>query len=102
MSGKHNRPGRWALRDSRWPALRLQALRRDDFACVKCGARGRLEVDHIERVEKRPDLAFELSNTQTLCAYHHNEKTRRELGQSPPNPELKKWRQLLTQMDRNC
>jgi 5-methylcytosine-specific restriction endonuclease McrA len=90
-----NRPGRWALRDPRWPALRLQALRRDGFRCVQCGARGRLEVDHIERVDKRPDLAFELSNTQSLCGTCHNAKTRRELGQSPPDPERKKWRRLL-------
>jgi 5-methylcytosine-specific restriction endonuclease McrA len=90
-----NRPGRWALRDPRWPALRLQALRRDGWACVKCGARGRLEVDHIERVDKRPDLAFELSNTQSLCGTCHNAKTRRELGQAPPDPERRKWRRLL-------
>jgi len=94
------RPGRWALRDPRWPALRLKVLRRDNWQCAKCGARGRLEVDHIERVEKRPDLAFEEANLQTLCGFHHNEKTRAELGQSPPDPERKKWRALLAKGTR--
>lgn len=90
-----NRPGRWALLDKRWPALRLQALRRDSFQCVKCGNRGRLEVDHIEAVRNRPDLAFSLDNLQTLCGSCHNSKTRLERGLPPADPERRKWRALL-------
>ena len=90
-----NRPGRWALRDPRWPALRLQALRRDGWACVKCGARGRLEVDHVQPVRDRPDLAFDESNLQTLCRTHHTLKTRAELGMGEPDPERQKWREVL-------
>lgn len=42
------------------------AKRRDGFRCVKCGQRIRLEVDHVLPVRDRPDLAFDLSNLQTL------------------------------------
>jgi 5-methylcytosine-specific restriction endonuclease McrA len=90
-----SRPGRWALRDPRWPALRLQALRRDGWRCVKCGSRVRLEVDHILPVRDRPDLAFELSNVQTLCNVHHAEKTRTETNAPQRSPEQEKWRALL-------
>ena len=89
------RPGRWAIQDRRWPALRLQALRRDGWQCVKCGKRGRLEIDHIEPVRDRPDLAFCLSNLQTLCGVCHATKTRGETNAPQPNPERKKWQELL-------
>ncbi len=67
-----------------WPALRLAAKRRDGWACVKCGSRVRLEVDHVQPVERRPDLALALDNLQTLCAECHIEKTRREAGAIDP------------------
>ena len=35
--------------------------------CDKCGARHRLQVDHIQPKRKRPDLACEPSNFQLLC-----------------------------------
>jgi 5-methylcytosine-specific restriction endonuclease McrA len=92
------KPSRYANRDRRWPALRLQALRRDDFKCVKCGTRGRLEVDHIQPVAERPDLAFELSNVQSLCPWCHVVKTRKEMGLPEPNPERKKWKLLVANM----
>ena len=84
------KPGRWALRDRRWPALRLQALRRDGWKCVQCGSRHRLEVDHVLPVRDHPDRAFDLSNLQVLCATHHTEKTLHDIGRAP-NPERQKW-----------
>lgn len=90
-----HRPSAYAQNDKRWPPIRLAAKRRDGWQCVKCGSRHRLEVDHVASVRDRPDLAFTLSNAQTLCATCHNAKTRAELGQSLPNPELAKWRRLL-------
>ena len=82
-------------RSRRWQGLRLEALRRDDFACVRCGARGRLEVDHREPVRTRPDLAFDLLNLQTLCGHCHASKTRAEVGHAPLPPARKAWRDLL-------
>jgi 5-methylcytosine-specific restriction endonuclease McrA len=83
------------LTDRRWPALRLQALRRDGWRCVQCGRRHRLEVDHIEPVAKRPDLAFCLDNLQTLCGPHHATKTAIDTGRRKLTPEAEKWRALL-------
>lgn len=88
-------PNQFAQRDKRWRALRFQALRRDNWQCVQCGSKHRLEVDHIQAVRFRPDLAFSLDNLQVLCASCHTRKTRIELGQSVPNPERIKWLKLL-------
>lgn len=95
------RYGTWVYRDKRWSALRFKAKRRDGFACVKCGARGRLEVDHIKPVRDRPELAFEISNLQSLCGQCHGRKTRVEVGHPELSPERLKWRNLLRDMQRN-
>lgn len=95
------RHGTWVYRDRRWPALRTAAKRRDGFQCVKCGARGRLEVDHIEPVRDAPEKAFNLENLQTLCGRCHGVKTRQEVGMKPLSPERQKWRDLLREMQRN-
>jgi 5-methylcytosine-specific restriction endonuclease McrA len=83
------------LSDPRWPALRLQALRRDGFACVECGARGRLEVDPIKRVRDAPELRFELTNLQSLCGRCHSRKTHLEVGLPQLSPERRAWRDAV-------
>lgn len=93
--GIDRRPGRWALKDPRWPVVRIQALRRDGWQCVICGSRRKLEVDHIEAVRNRADIAFDLGNLQTLCSKHHAEKTQAEMGHGQSDPERKKWGDLL-------
>ncbi|MBT8474849.1 MAG: HNH endonuclease [Rhodobacteraceae bacterium] len=101
MGMRFQRHGRWVYRDKRWPALRIAAKRRDGFKCVQCGARHRLEVDHIEPVRTHPELSFELTNLQTLCGKCHASKTRIECGHVPLSPERQKWRDLLRDMQRN-
>ena len=86
------------IRSRRWRALRLEALRRDGFGCIQCGARGRLEVDHIQPVRTRPDLAYSLENLQTLCPRCHSRKTRIEVGMGKPNPERDKWKKSIDRM----
>jgi 5-methylcytosine-specific restriction endonuclease McrA len=88
-------------RTRRWKALRLQALRRDGWACVQCGARTGLEVDHIEPVRAAPERAFDLDNLQTLCGRCHARKTRLEVGHPPLSPERRKWRDLLRDMQHD-
>ena len=88
-------------RGPRWKALRMQALERDDWKCVQCGARRRLECDHIEPVRDRPDLAYSLANLQILCGRCHARKTRLEVGHKPLSPERQKWREMLRTMQRN-
>lgn len=60
----------------RWRELRARAIARDRSRCVvsrllggKCS--GLLHVHHIEPVEERPDLAWDLDNLATACASHH-------------------------------
>ncbi|WP_170337755.1 HNH endonuclease [Ruegeria arenilitoris] len=54
-----------------WKRARRQALERDGWACVLCGAsvrgKGRARVDHIHKVEGAPHLALEVGNMRTLC-----------------------------------
>lgn len=85
-------------RSRRWPALRQLALRRDGFACRCCGARGRLEVDHVEPVRTAPERAFDLTNLQCLCAACHTRKTRIECGHAPPSPAKLAWRNAVAEM----
>ncbi|MEY8840016.1 HNH endonuclease [Cribrihabitans sp. XS_ASV171] len=88
-------------RGPRWKALRMQALDRDGWQCVECGERRRLEIDHVEPVRHRPDLAFTLSNLQTLCGRCHSRKTRIEIGLGRPDPKREAWKQLVRDTGRN-
>lgn len=87
-------------RTRRWKALRLEVLRRDGFQCRQCGARGRLEVDHIAPVRDRPDLAYALDNLQSLCPSCHARKTRVEIGLGPRNQDREKWREAVREIAR--
>ncbi|MGW6597900.1 HNH endonuclease [Streptomyces sp. NPDC055036] len=62
------------LRPSSWTRrVRPGALVRDGFACVRCGAREDLEVDHIVPIARGG--TWTLDNAQTLCKGCHSEKT---------------------------
>lgn len=98
MGLRYDRPSRRVQKSKRWPALRLQALRRDDWRCVQCGRRGRLEVDHILPVRDAPELGFALSNLQTLCPSCHGRKTRLEMGFDPLSPARLKWRDAVAEL----
>ena len=97
---EHMRHSAKVTRGPRWKALRMQALDRDDWQCVQCGERRRLEIDHIEAVRTRPDLAYSLSNIQVLCGRCHARKTRLEVGHKPLPPKRQEWRNLLRDMQR--
>ncbi|WMS43439.1 HNH endonuclease signature motif containing protein [Acuticoccus sp. MNP-M23] len=88
-------------RGARWAALRLQVLRRDGFKCRACGARARLEIDHIKPVRTDPQLAWDASNLQPLCPGCHTRKTNLEQGRSAPNPDRLAWAALLRE-DVKC
>lgn len=70
-----------------WKAIRLLALKRDDYKCVKCGISvdgyKRSRVDHILELKARPDLALTLSNLQSLCPSCDNNKHAAKLGHKP-------------------
>jgi 5-methylcytosine-specific restriction endonuclease McrA len=94
--------GAAVYRSQRWAALRQQAKRRDGFVCVKCGARGRLEVDHVKPVRTHPELSFTLENLMTLCPSCHARKTAIEVGFAPLDPERQRWRDLLNERKTNA
>lgn len=96
---KYRRHSASVIRTRRWKALRLEALRRDGWACVSCGARGRLEVDHVKPVRDAPELSFDLGNLQCLCPSCHTRKTRIECGHTAPSPGRLKWRALVSELE---
>jgi 5-methylcytosine-specific restriction endonuclease McrA len=100
MVRRHARHSAHVLRDRRWPALRQATLRRDDYQCRSCGARGRLEVDHVRPVREAPELAFDLGNLQCLCGSCHARKTRGEVGLPPLDPERARWRKAVASLTR--
>ena len=94
MGMKYPRHGASIYRTARWKAVRKLAKDRDDWRCVECGARGRLEVDHIIAI-RDGGAPFDLNNLQTLCIVHHARKTRLEMGFPDKSPERKEWDKLL-------
>jgi 5-methylcytosine-specific restriction protein A len=90
-------PGAAAVyRDPRWAVVRLEAKRRDGWKCVKCDARGKLEVDHIKPLRTNMELAFDLANLQSMCPSCHSKKTRIEIGLGREDPEREKWKKYMT------
>lgn len=56
--------------------IRPRALARDGFACVHCGAREALEVDHVIPIAQGG--TWTLDNAQTLCKPCHVVKTAKD------------------------
>ncbi|GLI93947.1 phage major capsid protein [Methylocystis echinoides] len=92
--------GRPFYTSKRWARVRFLALRRDGFACVKCGSRTRLEIDHIEAIRKAPERAFDLDNLQTLCRDCHAAKTDKELGHAPTQAK-RAWQSAVAELARS-
>lgn len=59
-----------------WLVAREQALARDCGRCSVARLLGghcsdRLDVHHLQTVEERPDLVYDLDNLLTVCSRHH-------------------------------
>lgn len=86
-------------RGARWATLRAAVLERDGYACRACGTkRGRLEIDHLQPVRDRPDLAYAPDNLQALCTACHTRKTRIECGHPAPDPARQKWQDAVADL----
>ena len=81
-------------RTARWKRLRREILRRDNYKCVKCGAAGMLECDHIQPV-RNGGAEYDPANLQMLCKQCHSTKTRAEVFGGKIDPEKQKWSRLL-------
>lgn len=87
------------LKTRRWKVLRQLILERDGWACVDCGTRrGRLEIDHVQPVRTRPDLAFDPANLAARCPACHARKTRIECGWKPTDPARLDWRKAVADL----
>lgn len=87
----------------RWQVLRHAIMERDDWKCRCCGARGRLEIDHIRPVRLAPDRAYDPANLQALCGPCHTRKTRIECGHPAPirSPEQDAWAEAVANLATN-
>lgn len=59
-----------------WLVVREQALARDGNRCSVARLIGgdcstRLDVHHLQPIEERPDLVYDLDNLLTVCSSHH-------------------------------
>ncbi len=65
---------------SSWDNLRKLILKRDAHLCQACKKQGKFtratHVDHI--IPKSKGGTDSMRNLQSLCEYHHNQKTARE------------------------
>jgi 5-methylcytosine-specific restriction protein A len=101
MGLEHHRHSKRVTRTRQWQVLRMAVLERDGWACVDCGARRRLEVDHIRPVRTHPELSYSLANCATRCRVCHARKTRVEIGHKPTSPARQEWRDLVQDMHPN-
>ncbi|WP_334061372.1 HNH endonuclease [Limimaricola cinnabarinus] len=100
---EYHRHSRRVTSTRRWKVLRHVILERDGWKCRCCGARGRLEIDHIQAVRIAPERAFDPSNLQALCGPCHTRKTRIECGHPAPirSPERDAWAQAVADLATN-
>ena len=78
----------------KWVGVRALVLDRDGWACVKCGRKGRLEVDHIVSLAHGGDL-YGMENLQTLDRECHFAKTELERKEDTESDETKEWREFM-------
>lgn len=63
----------------RWKALRYDVLLKYGRDCMLCGITARPpHIDHIKPRSKFPELAYEVSNLQVLCAECNEGKSNRD------------------------
>lgn len=64
---------------------RESVFRRDNFRCVWCGSKKRIESDHIKPFAYYPELRFAIDNGRTLC--HECHKTTETYGRGKKNKQ---------------
>ena len=99
LKTKHHRYSKRVTATRRWQVLRMAIIERDGFRCKECGARGRLEVDHIKPVRTHPELSFAPANLQALCPPCHTKKTRVECGHRPSDPRRGEWQEAVRALE---
>ena len=79
-----------------WKRRRLAVFDRDNWRCVNCGGRGKLECDH--KIPRHLEGTDALSNLQTLCRGCHIAKTRKENEHRVAMPATTEWRKRVRRL----
>lgn len=69
------------INKTKWNKVREEVLKRDYFACVRCGETKNLDVDHIvprDFGEVGEERLLDMNNLQTLCKECHQNKQKEE------------------------
>lgn len=53
---------------------REAVFKRDEWTCVWCEAKGKIEADHIQEFATHPELRFAIDNGRTLCKPCHKKR----------------------------
>ena len=62
---------RWIYGTRRWRRVRLIVLNRAGWRCERCGAPGRLEVHHVEPLQRSSRNPFDPAGLRVLCRPCH-------------------------------
>ena len=63
-----NKKIRMSLEYKLW---RTAVFKRDNFICIWCGSKEKIQADHIKRFADFPELRFAIDNGRTLCEPCH-------------------------------
>lgn len=85
-----------------WKLLRDKRINENPL-CQECEKKGRINaaklVDHIKPVEDYPQLALSYENTQSLCEFCHNVKTRRDKQERKQRQKLERGKRLMKDLE---
>ena len=76
-----------------WARVRRKVFERDGYRCRSCGRAGRLECDHVQRLDTTHKDPLDMSNLQALCRGCHIAKTAQE--NRTPHQERDDWTKYL-------
>lgn len=85
-----------------WHKIR-DKRKRNNPLCQHCEERGRIKpmqvVDHITPIDEAPDLALDYDNTQSLCNFCHDVKTKADARKKRKAERLASGKKLMEELE---
>lgn len=85
-----------------WKVIRLKRITENPL-CQQCENRGFIKratvVDHIKSVELFPELSLVYENTQSLCDFCHDLKTKQDTREKRLNEKLERGKKLMNDLE---